>query len=356
MANENHVSQLKRGVESWNEWVRQNRIKSAQTTRHNGARIGVSSFWADLRGADLSGLDLYQGKHGAGHTGIDLIGVDLRDANLRDVMLAWANLTGATLSGADLRAATLSSARLHGVNLYNANLSGANIAGADFLMANLQRVNLTEANLYETIFSDTDLSGAVGLNACKFSGPCTIDHRTLFGYEALPETFLRGCGLPDQLIKYTSSMRREPIQFYSCFISYSSQDKEFAERLYVDLQANRIRCWFAPENLRIGDKMWDAIDRAVRLHDKLLLICSKTSVESEWVEDEVMKAFAEERERKTVVLFPIRIDNAVMETDEPWAIKIRNSRHIGDFCNWKDNITYCKAFERLTRDLRISTD
>ena len=102
--------------------------------------------------------------------------------------------------------------------------------------------------------------------------------------------------------------------------------------------------------------MWDAIDRAVRLHDKLLLICSKTSVESEWVEDEVTKAFAEKRERKTVVLFPIRIDNAVMETDEPWAIKIRNSRHIGDFCNWKDNITYCKAFERLTRDLRISTD
>ena len=38
-----------------------------------------------------------------------------------------------------------------------------------------------------------------------------------------------------------------PIEFYSCFISYSSKDEEFAKRLHADLQSNGVRCWFAPE-------------------------------------------------------------------------------------------------------------
>jgi len=37
----------------------------------------------------------------------------------------------------------------------------------------------------------------------------------------------------------------------------------------------------------IGAKTWDAIDEAIRLRDKLLLILSKASIASEWVEDEV---------------------------------------------------------------------
>ena len=34
--------------------------------------------------------------------------------------------------------------------------------------------------------------------------------------------FLRGVGLPDNLIDYLPSLLNQPIQFYSCFISYSS--------------------------------------------------------------------------------------------------------------------------------------
>ena len=242
MANQEHFSQLTTlGVDSWNEWVRLKRVGGGQPTRHEGAKIGVSSFWADLNGTDLSGVDLYQGKPGAGFTGIDLLGADLRDATLRGTNLAWADLTGATLSGADLRDATLNSARLHGVNLGGADLSGANIAGTSFLMANLKEANLTRVNLYETIFSDVDLTDEVGLDACQHSGPCTVDHRTLLGYEALPMAFLRGCGLPEELIKSVLAPRRDPARFYSCFISCSSQDRSFTEHLHADLQDNGIR-------------------------------------------------------------------------------------------------------------------
>ncbi len=357
MANQKYFSQLTTlGVEPWNEWVRLNRIGGGQPTRHEGAKIGVSGFWADLSGTDLSGVDLYQGKLGAGFTGIDLLGADLRNANLRETNLAWADLTGATLSGADLRDAKLNSARLHGVNLGGANLSGANIAGTSFLMANLREANLTGVNLYETVFSDADLTDAVGLDVCQHSGPCTVDHRTLLGYEALPVAFLRGCGLPEELIESVLAPRRDPARFYSCFISCSSKDRSFTERLHADLQDKGIRCWIYFEDLGTGEKQWDAIYKAIKTHEKLLLVCSAASVKSEWVEDEVDTALAEERARGNPMLFPIRIDDAVMETEEPWAVRVRNSRHIGDFTRWKHHGAYEEAFERLLRDLRAAAE
>jgi hypothetical protein len=84
------------------------------------------------------------------------------------------------------------------------------------------------------------------------------------------------------------------------------------------------------------------------------LILSKASIASEWVEDEVNKAYAKERHRKEVVLFPVRIDNDVMSTSEPWAVKLRNQRNIGDFRQWGKPAEYQKSLDRLLRDLRAS--
>ena len=85
----------------------------------------------------------------------------------------------------------------------------------------------------------------------------------------------------------------------------------------------------------------------------MLLILSKASIASEWVEDEVNKAYAEERSRKEVVLFPIRTDNQVMSTFEPWAAKLRE-RNIGNFQQWKEPVEYQKSLDRLVRDLKAS--
>jgi hypothetical protein len=82
----------------------------------------------------------------------------------------------------------------------------------------------------------------------------------------------------------------QAIQHYSCFISYSTKDQEFAERLYADLQNKGVRCWFAPHDLRIGSKVLDEIDAAIRLRDKVLLILSEHSIKSGWVGDEVTQA------------------------------------------------------------------
>jgi len=52
------------------------------------------------------------------------------------------------------------------------------------------------------------------------------------------------------------------------------------------------------------------------------------------------------------VLFPIRLDEAIMQATSGWPALIRNSRHIGDFTNWKQHDDYQQAFERLLRDLK----
>jgi hypothetical protein len=93
-------------------------------------------------------------------------------------------------------------------------------------------------------------------------------------------------------------------------------------------------------------------DEAIRLHDKLLLILSKSSVASRWVEREVNAALAKERKEKRTVLFPVRVDKAVFESPFDWTTEIRHERNIGDFTRWEDHDAYQKAFARLLRDLQ----
>ena len=94
------------------------------------------------------------------------------------------------------------------------------------------------------------------------------------------------------------------------------QGPDFAERLHADLQNKGVRCWFAPHDMPIGAKIIDAIDEAIRLRDKVLLILSEGAIASDWVEGEVTRALDEERTRKQIVLFPVRLDDAVMQTSE----------------------------------------
>ena len=191
----------------------------------------------------------------------------------------------------------------------------------------------------------------VGLETCNYFGPSTLDHRTLAKSGPLPLAFLRGCGLPDALIDYLRSLLNQPFQFYSCFISYASKDHAFAERLHADLQNKGVRCWFAPEDMKIGDRLRPRIDETIRVYNKLLLVLSKTSVASQWVGQKVETALVRECQQGTTILFPVRIDDTVMTVETGWPALMRHTRNIGDFRRWKTHDVYQKAFDRLLRDL-----
>src|SRR5271169_2387841 len=97
------------------------------------------------------------------------------------------------------------------------------------------------------------------------------------------------------------------IQYYSCFISYSTHDEEFAERLHADLQAKGVRCWFAPHDIKGGRKIHEQIDEAIRTYDKLLLIVSEHSMSSNWVKTEIATAREREEREAKQLLFPITL-------------------------------------------------
>lgn len=69
------------------------------------------------------------------------------------------------------------------------------------------------------------------------------------------------------------------------------------------------------------------IDKAIYMQDKLLLLLSKHAIASDWVEDEVETALKKERQQQREVLFPVRIDDAVMKTSQAWAARLRRAPH-----------------------------
>ncbi|MGH7842531.1 MAG: toll/interleukin-1 receptor domain-containing protein [Candidatus Binataceae bacterium] len=197
-------------------------------------------------------------------------------------------------------------------------------------------------------------------NGCHHLGPSTLDHRTLAKSLPLPLSFLRGCGLPDEYIEYLPSLFNQAVQFYSCFISYSTRDQAFATRLHADLQNKGVRCWFAPHNIQGGKKLHEQIDEAIRVYDRLLLILSGASMNSEWVKTEIANARQKELANQKRVLFPIRLVS--FETVRAWKIfdadsgkdSAREIREyfIPDFSDWKNHDNYQQAFESLLKALK----
>ena len=372
MGNPEHLEILKQGVEVWNQWradnpnvkphlsdsdLQDSELQMVNFFEVNLRKANLSK--ANLRGADLSyanlrGANLRKGDF----TRASFIGANLSDANFELARLDWANLSQTDLSRTNFTSAYLRGIDLSWAYLVETKLNGATLVKAYLRKAILNEVqmngaDLSEAKMAKCNIGNINLSQARGLSSIRHFGPSTLGIDTLFISRGhIPESFLRGAGVPDTFIEYISSLSGEAFDYYSCFISHSSKDQDFAQQLYTDLQSRGVRCWFAPEDMKIGDKIRQRIDESIRIHDKLLLVLSVNSIKSEWVEDECEAAYERENREQKTVLFPVRIDDAVLHTDQAWAAKLRRSRHIGDFTQWQSHNAYKKAFNRLLRDLK----
>jgi uncharacterized protein YjbI with pentapeptide repeats len=344
MANPEHLARLKQGVEAWNRWRKDNR-----------------AVLPDLREANLKGADLSR----ANLSEANLDGAGLSGATLSEANVSGASISGSNLEAANLCGASLFSSDLSQVNLRAADLSRADVGGADLSGARLDGANLTGAKIGYTTFADVDLSGVIGLEAVRHDAPSSIGVDTIYRSKGkIPHIFLRGAGVPENFIKHMNSLVGTGIEFYSLFISYSTLDQQFTDRLYADLQVNGVRCWFAPHDMRSGKKIHEQIDEAIRAHDKLLLVLSPASMASEWVQTEISKARKRESAERRRILFPIRL--CPFETLRDWecfdadagkdsAREIREY-FIPDFSNWNDNEAYRLAFEKLLSDLHGKSD
>jgi uncharacterized protein YjbI with pentapeptide repeats len=393
MANPEHLEIIKKGVEHWNKW------------RNEDLEIRPNLYLVDLSEANLRGANFYRTM---------LSGANLRGADLRNAFFSEANLKGADLSEATLIRAHLSETDLSHVGLSGANLHGADLSEANLKKANLSKANLNIANLSYTTLVDTDLSGAmingatlfgadlrgadlnnayltrsylceaylssVNFNRCTIGktsfgltdlssaknldsvfveDECSIDFQTLRDSKGLSKDFLFKIGLPENYINYLPDFYDEnPIRLFPVFLSHSWANKDFAHKLYNALIKHRVQVWYDKKQLMPGDGIFEGITKGINVYDKMILVCSKDSLNSWWVNQEMNRILKKEREyqkvndRKMNLLIPITIDDEIYNWDGAKAESIKD-KVIGDFREWKDDIKFEESLNQLIEALNV---
>jgi maltose alpha-D-glucosyltransferase/alpha-amylase len=188
-------------------------------------------------------------------------------------------------------------------------------------------------------------SQSVELNLAPFHGTIPVD--------VFSQTYFPPIGeLPYHLTlgahDFYWRLLRGDIERMTCFISFSSQDEDLAEKLFRDLQAMSIECWKAPGDLSIGESFEERIALTVRRCDRLVVILSKDAIDSEWVKFEVETALAQERDGPDhpVKVLPVRIDDTFHQNETGW-VRDCGKRHMGDFRDWRNAPSYQAGLEKL---------
>jgi uncharacterized protein YjbI with pentapeptide repeats len=388
MANEEQLSILREGVEVWNKWRGEN------TKVYHPDLNGAKLMQANLNGVNLIGANLIQADlHGANLSNADLRGADLRGASLRSANLRKANLICANLSrdylilvgdelisssgGSELKREPITiniKARESEDDSNPAQFAETSRVRLDLKAADLFDADLAESQMGETALGDVDLSTVSGLEEIKHYSASILSIGTIRFFKGKNHTtFLQGCGLSDADIEYsrlnTPDLSNEEInkivykiydlratqaiQISPLFISYSHSDSQFVNKLEIYLNKKGIRFWRDVHEMKSG-RIEKQIDRAIELNPTVLLVLSKHSIKSDWVEHEVRQARKLEKKLKRDVVCPVTLDNSWKKSFWPERIMEQVTEYnILDFTSWKDDRVFDETFKRLIDGLQL---
>lgn len=369
--NQEHLGIAKAGASSIQNWrdshpgtvldLSHADLRSAvlRTADLSGCNLFSASLWdADLREVNLQGSDLTL----AYISEANLTGANLRDAKLYSANLSMDAMIGGTkLVNADLTGAKLGGASVQGSTLVNCVLDGADLSGTIFVDSDLSGVSCQDTQIGETIFANVDLSNVKGLLTVKHMRPSSLSIDTVLKSRGkIPDEFLRGCGydpIVQRLLLGDISSIRPPVgkipnlQLQSCFISYSSKDKSFADRLREELNKAGVNYWYAPEHGKWGQPLTEQIGSQIKQRDRVLLICSQYSLsDSHWVQWELESALREEKARRKRIVFPIMIDDTLLEWNHPVGTVLREIL-AGDFRGATQGTAFAERVRRLIAGL-----
>src|ERR1022692_304900 len=134
------------------------------------------------------------------------------------------------------------------------------------------------------------------------------------------------------------------------FLSHSTKDKEFVEKLAAELRANDIDPWLCEVDIEYGDNFVAEIENGLKGSDLVLLVLSPEAVRSAWTREEwtsvLARQVAESRTRLGVLLlrdcdvpellrnknrFDARQDagGAIREV-VAWAVRMRDQRRLAE--------------------------
>lgn len=355
-------------------------------TRANLADADFSG--ADLTGADLTGVNLKGGLMvladltGAKLNEATLEGAELTQANLTEVDLDRANLTNANLIRANLSKATLNLTQLDSTSLRKTTLIEATLSRARLIRADLTDADVTRAVFGWTLFVDVDLSTVKCLAEAVHRGPSSLDSHCLARSQGrIPGEFLEGCGFAEWEIlssrAYDQSMtprsfndlqykiyeaRIKPQVRRLVFISYSRENQDFVDHLRARFVADGVRSWVDAHDLKAGGierQIAAVLAREPPEEDPpvLLLVLSKSSVASDWVQHEVRLARELEKRLggKADVLCPVSLEDNWREV-QLWPERIVEQvmeKFVVPFEGWRDPGVWEVQYRKLLDGLRL---
>ncbi len=93
------------------------------------------------------------------------------------------------------------------------------------------------------------------------------------------------------------------------FISYCHADKEFVDKLAINLVKSNIPIWLDRWELKVGDSITQKIQEVLSESDYLLMVFSKQSIESDWVKREMTAGLLREIEEKRAIILPVLLED-----------------------------------------------
>lgn len=150
--------------------------------------------------------------------------------------------------------------------------------------------------------------------------------------------------------------RYKMLRMHTCFISYGDPDKLFASRLNEALQKRGVVTFFFPVNAKPGTQVHRVMREGVNHHDRVILICSKGSLDRLGVVNEINETLQREAREGRDCLIPIRLDNYIFSKWKPEDLGIAQTikdRVVADFRGTKQNPQkFEKAISQLLEALK----
>lgn len=96
------------------------------------------------------------------------------------------------------------------------------------------------------------------------------------------------------------------------FISYSHEDKVFVDMLARNLVFARHNVWIDRWELGVGDSLTNKIQDVLTSSNAILVVLSKSSVDSAWCKRELTAGLVRELEERRTIVMPCVIDDCVI--------------------------------------------
>lgn len=155
---------------------------------------------------------------------------------------------------------------------------------------------------------------------------------------------LQNMGIPMDInpkgLQTHTSMASVPIQqneinYHSVAISYGDLDLRVATQLNDFLVQNGVTTWFYPENSVPGDKPHRMMSNMINEADKVILLCSKSSLHRNGVLNELERILEREaKEGGSAILIPIALDQYVFEEWMPEKKDLAAQLRSRNIINW----------------------